>query len=112
MTACEYYANETEDDIENGIVGGLIIEPENPNTPIQEIQILGDTFIKVKKTYEFTFNGAVAADWSVDAAYPVEIIPSTTDPRRVSVRWTSPYSGQFELRYGAYSKTIIVESLF
>ena len=112
VTACEYYANETEDDIENGIVGGLIIEPENPNTPIQEIQILGDTFIKVKKTYEFIFNGAVAADWFVDASYPVELIPSTTDPRRVNVRWTSPYSGQFELHYGNYSKTIIVESLF
>jgi hypothetical protein len=28
----EYYANEHEDDIENGIVGGLIKEPENPNT--------------------------------------------------------------------------------
>jgi hypothetical protein len=25
ITAVEYYANETEDDIENGVVGGLIV---------------------------------------------------------------------------------------
>jgi hypothetical protein len=93
VTACEYYANETEDDIENGIVGGLIIEPENPNTPIQEIQILGDTFIKVKKTYEFTFNGAVAADWSVDTNVPVTLIPCPTDPRKVSVKWDNSFGG-------------------
>lgn len=112
VTACEYYANETEDDIKNGIVGDLIVKPESPNTPTQEIQILGETFIKVKKTYEFIFNGSVAADWFVDKKYPVELIPSTIDPRRVSVKWTSSYSGQFELHYGDYSKTIIVESLF
>jgi hypothetical protein len=27
VNAVEYYANETEDDIENGIAGGLIIKP-------------------------------------------------------------------------------------
>ena len=112
VTACEYYANETEDDIENGIVGGLIIEPENPNTQTQEIQILGETFIKVKKTYEFTFNGAVAADWSVDAGVPVTLIPCSTDPRKVVLKWNNSFSGQFDLHYGEFSKTIVVESLF
>ena len=29
INAVEYYSNETEDDIENGIVGGLITEPIN-----------------------------------------------------------------------------------
>lgn len=112
VTACEYYANEIEDDVDNGIVDGLVIKPENPNTSIQEIQILGDTFIKVKKTYTFSFNGSVAADWFVDDKYPVELVPSDKDPRQVTVKWNSPYSGQFELYYGNYSKTIIVESLF
>jgi len=31
VVAVEYYANETEDDIENGIVGGLIEEIQTPN---------------------------------------------------------------------------------
>ena len=31
VIAVEYYRNETEDDIEEGVVGGLIAEPVNPN---------------------------------------------------------------------------------
>ena len=31
VTVSEYYANEDEDDIEAGIVGGLIEEPKDPN---------------------------------------------------------------------------------
>jgi hypothetical protein len=27
----EYYANETEDDLQQGLVGGLIINEEDPN---------------------------------------------------------------------------------
>ena len=55
INAVEYYANEAEDDIENGIVGGLIVEPENPNNKSQEDTIIGETFIKPKKVYEFTY---------------------------------------------------------
>ena len=112
VTALENYANQTEDDIKNGIVGGLIVKPENPNTEAQEEAIIGDTFIKVKKSYVFEFNGITAADWSVNKKYPVEVIPDPDDPRKVSIKWTSSYSGQFELCYGQYSKTIVVESLF
>ena len=112
IAAVEYYANETEDDVINGVAGGLIVTPENPNTPSEEATILGDTFIKVKKTYEFEFNGTIAKEWYVDAKYPVSLTPDPSDPRRVTVQWTSPYSGQFDLHYGDYSKTIIVESLF
>jgi hypothetical protein len=108
----EYYVNETEDDVINGVAGGLIVTPENPNTPSEEATILGDTFIKVKKTYEFEFNGTIAKEWYVDTKYPVSLTPDPNDPRRVTVQWTSPYSGQFDLHYGDYSKTIIVESLF
>ena len=57
ITAVEYYANETEDDIEKGIVGGLIEEMENPND--EDNRIIGDTFIKVKREYEFYFKGTV-----------------------------------------------------
>jgi hypothetical protein len=51
VNAMEYYANEIEDDVVNGIVGGLITEPINPNTPEQENSIIGETFIKPKRTY-------------------------------------------------------------
>ena len=40
VTAVEYYANETEDDIENGIVGGLIKEIKNPNSEIIGVESL------------------------------------------------------------------------
>ena len=109
--AAEYYANETEDDITNGIVGGLIEEVENPNNPNTDF-IAGETFIKVKKTYIYVFKGRLAEQWSVDSKYPVKLEVSKTDPREVSLKWDSTFSGQFVLRYGQYEKTIIVESLF
>lgn len=113
VIAVEYYANETEDDVDAGIVGGLIEPIKDPNEgTVDEMDIIGETFIKVKKLYDYEFNGTKADEWYVDKKYPVELIPDPTDPRRVSVRWVSSYSGQFELLYGNYSKTIVVESLF
>ena len=112
INAVEYYANETEDDITNGIVGGLIAEQDNPNTEEIEIAILGDTFIKPKKEYSYKFNGTFAANWSVDKKYPVVLMPNPKDARKVTLKWDSTYSGQFDLHYGDYTKTIVVESLF
>ena len=110
VIAVEYYANETEDDIEKGIVGGLIAEPIISN---ETTQIVGETFIKVKRTYDFTYDGTEGAIWEVDQKYPVILTIDSTNARHVQVYWDSPYSGQFELRYGPYaSKTIVVESLF
>ena len=111
VTAVEYYANETEDDVENGIVGGLIEEVKDPNGD-KIMEIVGSSFIKVKKPYEFYFDGSLAAAWSVDPKYPVSLTPDLEDPRKVEVIWTSSYSGQFELFYGDHSKIVVVESLF
>lgn len=110
VTAIEYYANETEDDIDNGIVGGLIKPIENPNVDIEEANITGETFIKVKKTY--TYECATGGEWYVDRRYPVVIIADPQNPNKISLKWDSSYSGQFELQCGDYSKTIVVESLF
>ena len=111
VIAVEYYANETEDDIEAGIVGGLIAKDILPEDDSEIIE--GDTFIKVKKSYKYTYLGRQAAVWTVDPKYPVVLEVSKTDPRVVSLKWDSSFSGQFELRYGkAASKTIVVESLF
>ena len=113
VIAVEYFANEDEDDIENGIVGGLIEEIKDPNDDKEElVDIIGETFIKVKKSYDYYFDGSLAAEWQVEKGCPVELIPDSKDPRNITIKWTSPYSGQFELYYGDYSKTIVVESLF
>ena len=110
INAVEYYANETEDDIENGIVGALISEPVNPNNKFVEQTIIGETFIKPKKEYEYTYKGGLEGSWTVDEKYPVKLIQ---DGKTVKVRWLDTYSGQFDLVYAnSYKKTIVVESLF
>jgi hypothetical protein len=112
VIAVEYYANEDEDNIEAGIVGGLIETIEDPNSDEVSMTIMGETFIRPKKTYEYTFDGTLSTNWYVDSKYPVILTPDPKDPRNISVMWNSSYSGQFELCYGSYSKTIVVESLF
>ena len=113
VIAVEYFANEDEDDIENGIVGGLIEQIKDPNEDKEElIDIIGETFIKVKKSYDYYFDGSLAAEWRVEKGCPVELVPDEKDPRNITIKWTSPYSGQFDLYYGDFSKTIVVESLF
>ena len=110
ITAVEYYSNETEDDLDTGIVGGLIEKIKDPN--IEESSIEGDTFIKVKKQYNFIFNGDIEAEWFVDKKYPVKLTVDENNPKQIELIWDSSYSGQFELHYGNYSKIIVVESLF
>ena len=111
VTAVEYYANETADDVENGIVNGLLEPIEDPN-PEVIVGIEGETFIKIKGKYEYSFSGNENLTWHVDKKYPIELIVDPSDGKKVSLSWVGPYSGQFDLFYGDYKKTIIVESLF
>ena len=110
ITAVEYYSNETEDNIEQGLVGDLIVEVENPNEPEIEIKIVGETFIKPKKTYTFTFTGKEIEEWRIDPKFP--IVWSKINDKTIELKWDSTFSGQFEIGYGNYVKTIVVESLF
>ena len=115
VVAVEYYANETEDDIEQGLVGKLKVEPIDPNPEDSNKIILGETFIKPKKEYSYTCTKLKQSQWTFDKKLPIEIINIETNNRGRSVitlKWTSSYTGQFELSYGNYSKTIVVESLF
>lgn len=112
INAVEYYANKDEDNIEEGIVGGLIVTPENPNDNETENTIVGETFIKPKKTYDYHFKGRDIQNWTVDKKYPVVLVEDELDPQHIYLKWDSPYSGQFDLTYGLYTKTIVVESLF
>ena len=112
INAVEYYANLTEDDLKEGIVGGLVVKTESPNSPETEAAIMGETFIKVKKTYEYEFSGEEEAEWIIDSKYPIKIIVDELNSKKIQLKWDSSYSGQFDLYYGDYKKTIVVESLF
>lgn len=112
MTAEEYYANETEDDIEAGLVGTLIAEPVMPNSKEIEIFIEGETFIKPKKTYVYKYKGIANNSWKVQQDRPVKYSIDEDDPLTIYVMWDSSYSGEFDLTYGNFTKKIVVESLF
>ena len=109
ITAVEYYANETEDDIENGIVGGLIVDPVEPENNSDAIK--GETFIKPKITYEYKYVGNDRGSWEYDSKLPIEITKEN-DGRTIHVKWTTGHSGEFTISYGKHKKTIVVESLF
>lgn len=106
ITAVEYFANEFEDDIEKGIVGGLIVEDINSDS--KDSLILGEIIIKPKKVYEYEFIGDNIGEWSVDN----ENVKLEINDKKVKIKWNANYSGQFNLIYGDFIKFITVESLF
>ena len=113
IAAIEYYANEMEDDLKNGIVGGLIEPVKNPNSADVEETIIGETFIKPKMTYEYRYDGAIISEWGVDREnLPLTIEVMEEDEHVIKLTWQASYSAQFILSYGDYYKTIVVESLF
>ena len=115
ITAVEYFINQDEDNLEDGIVGGLIAKPLNPNDDKTESSIVGETFIKPKTTYEYHYEGPKMPNntrWKLDKKYPVDIKVNPEDRTQLTLRWLSNYSGQLTLSYGDFTKTIVVESLF
>lgn len=113
VTAVEYYINESEDDLEQGLVGALKVEPENPNDRQTEVFISGETFIKPKTVYTYKFNGFNGSTWKIDTEkYPVDFEPNPEDNREIHLIWNGSTSGQFDITYGMFTKTIVVESLF
>ena len=116
ITAVEYYANKSEDDIENGLVGALIAKKIDPNEGDLTQIISGETFIKPKKEYSYVCNKIIPdGKWSFDKNYPIEIVNITRNAKGksvITIKWNSSYTGQFELSFGQFKKTIVVESLF
>lgn len=107
INAVEYYSNIHEDDVEAGLVGSLVVNPEEQ---IQNTQMIyGETFIKPKKSYEFVYRGREESTWSFDKEYPIEY---EVNGDKITITWLKTFSGQFELRYGTAKKTVVVESLF
>lgn len=109
VVAVEYYANEIEDDVDAGLVGANIAKIESPNTGTVEQTIVGETFIKPKVSYKYRYRGRTVGEWSVSRPDIVELI---ADGRDATIKWTNNYSGQFDLKCGDLTKTIVVESLF
>ena len=120
----EYYSNEFEDDIKNGVVDGLIVEPIDPNDEKEElIDINGDTFTKPKLVNEFYINNREQGKWSVSKNEkglkpPVKLEEYRNEIGYPCVRatWTATYSGQFELIFTGektkYKKIIVVDTRY
>lgn len=104
ITAVEYYSNEFEDDIEQGIAGGLIAKPIEV-----ESKIKGEGFIKPRLEYTFTYEGEEESSWKFDAALPIK---ASMDGKTITLSWEKGYKGQFDLSYGSVTRAIVVESLF
>lgn len=102
LTAIEYYVNEFED--KDGIVGAKIhpIDDPTPGSPI-----IGETFIKPYQEVEYTGPGT----WTFDREkLPIHVIEETDGYIKFS--WKASFSGQFDIKSGNATKTIVVESLF
>lgn len=114
LTAQEYYINETEDEVDKGLVGTLVTKTVDPNPEYIEIAITGDTFIKPKKTYTYKYGGVNPTPnaWKVQKNRPVRYSIDEDSPDVIYLMWDSPYSGEFELSYNDFSKKIVVESLY
>lgn len=113
LTAVEYYINETEDDLEKGLVGALKAEPINPNNWSTEVLIEGDTFIKPRVQVNYRYKGILNSAWNIDdEKYPIVWKINPNDPAEIALMWDSSYHGQFEISYGLTTKQIVVESLF
>ena len=122
LNAIEYYANETIDDIENGIVDAFVVKPIDPNPEVNDIyEVFGETFIKPKKEYQYYINNTQQGNWYIDTNVPVNYTVSINEKgyNTISIKWIQSYSGQFDIWFGnkekekaKYKKTIVVESLF
>lgn len=110
ITAVEYYIDENQDNVAEGIAGGLKQIPLNPNKANVEILLVGDTFIKPKKEYTYIYKGLNNSHWTVTG--PVEYTVNPDNPLEITLKWVSNFSGQFDLTFGPIKKTIVVESLF
>lgn len=108
INAVEYYINETEDDLENGVAGGLIVAPIAPEPQSELIQ--GDNFIKPKITYTYNYIGDEESEWEIITDN--ESLQYKKEGRILKVKWPQSYSGEITLKYGSSERVIVITSLF
>lgn len=106
ITAVEYYANEHEDDVENGLVGELILDPVKPNV---DSDIKGPDHIKPKQKVTYIYSGEQNATWVIPENLPLSVV---IEDNNLTLAWEKTYSGTFTISYGTSIKNIKVESLF
>lgn len=106
----EHYIDKEDDDVENEISDGLIVEPVDP-TP--ESGIEGETFIK-PMIAEIFVAPEEGGSWCTTEKMPVSI--SAIDNKSIELTWKKSTSGQFILQWSkddiTLQKVIVVESLF
>lgn len=105
LNAVEYYSDEQQDDVENGLADVWVEEIPEP----QDEAIIGNVFIKPKNKYIYTYNGEEDGIWSYDTRLPIE---AEINGKEITITWKTTYSGEFVLQYAGSEKTIVVESLF
>lgn len=112
VVAKEYYYNNDVDDVENGIIEGLVKEKENPNEDLVEETIEGSTFIKPRTSNQYHYTGTAQQDWKIKGGKDLPIKTKLIDDYTIEILWDSSYSGQFTIEYNDFKKTVVVESLF
>ena len=97
----------------------LLIEPIDPNPPVEETapQIIGDTFVKPLMKYAFeAIPLTVEYTWELSLENTKQnvkdVLSWEINDNIITVTWTAMVSGSYILRYGDLTKTVIVESLF
>ena len=112
ITAVEYYANDDEDDMENGVVGALIVEQnEDTNETAVNILIDGPVFVRPYAPNTYVYRGVnLGNKWSVDSKLPITLSVSK-DGKTATVTWNSGFHGEFDLTYGNFTKKVVVETL-
>lgn len=88
-------------------------QPEYPD----DLQIIGETFIKPKQTMVYTANIELPeTEWIItldsDNKNIKDVLKWEANGNSITVCWTAMVSGSFVLKYGDIEKTIVVESLF
>ena len=116
VAAVEDYIDNQQDDVEKGLADIWVEElPKEEENPI----IIGDIFIKPKKSYDYKYNGEHNGIWKYDTRLPINAIISENE-KVITLTWKTTYSGEFVLQYVDKKddtikygeKTIVVESLF
>lgn len=115
VQAEEYYVDRENDDVQNELANGLVVEPVDPN-PEARTKLEGLTFIKPMIEEIYTAPAA-NGKWCIKEGsdYPVTFVNQTDTT--VTLKWFKSTSGQFTLVWESdddtrLEKTIVVESLF
>ena len=114
INAEEYYIDRDEDDVDDEVADGLIIEPIDPNPDEDSVKIEGLTFIKPKIT-EIYKAPEIGGEWKILEDNCPVCLKVSNDPF-VQITWNKTISGQFTLQWSkentTLTKIIVVESLF